>query len=157
MVERRAREHQAIQQRHGETHPHAAREIAEHAARDRAVNIEPVVDARVGRGHDVRLTVDLEADVADERLIEDRVNQRAIERAAVRPAFQGRAGSLDQRIHGKILRTSLCDAAPTMPLQWSSRKVQIHEFGQTSCRPAGNWSVRIHGSGPFGKTIVAAS
>ena len=85
MVERGACEHEAVEQRRGHTDGSAGCERAQHAARGRAVQIEPIADPAVhARDHERLPVVGDEADLADERLVEDRVDHLAIVDAALR-------------------------------------------------------------------------
>jgi hypothetical protein len=83
VVERRAREHDAVDQRDREAGVDAVLERAQRAAGGRAVDQHLVADARLQRRDHGRLAVVHEAEVADERLVEDRVDRVAVVEAAV--------------------------------------------------------------------------
>ena len=82
VVHRRAREHETVEQRHRHADPHARRERAEHPARRGAVQEQPLVQPRERHGDDERLAGLDEPDRADQRLVEDRVGERAVVRSA---------------------------------------------------------------------------
>ena len=62
------------------------------AARRGAVDVEEVADARVQRRDHVRLPLALEAEMADERGVEDRVDRRAVVGGALVDALDAGAG-----------------------------------------------------------------
>src|SRR5262245_45643866 len=78
MVQRAAREDQSIDMRDTDTDVAAGEQRAEHLIPGRAVQVDRTVDADVRGGDDPRLTINREADVADEARIKDRVDRRAI-------------------------------------------------------------------------------
>jgi hypothetical protein len=86
VVERRAREHEPVEQRHGYADRDPGGQVAQHPARRRAVHVEEVAGARMKGGDDVRAAVDLEPDVAIQRLVEDRVDRLTVVAAALRLA-----------------------------------------------------------------------
>jgi hypothetical protein len=94
VVEGRARQHQAVDERHGEADLRPARERAQHAAGGRAVQVDLVAGAGVERRDDGGATVVDEADVADEAVVEDRVQSLAVVMAARRQAAELRAWGL---------------------------------------------------------------
>ena len=78
MMERGSREHQAVDMRHRNRYRRSLGRRTEHSARSRSVNIKPVGDADVKRGNHVGLRIDREANVANQRGVEDRVDGVAI-------------------------------------------------------------------------------
>jgi hypothetical protein len=104
VVEGRARQHQAVEQRHGgaQVDPVGAR--AQHAAGDGAVDVERAVDADVGGRNDEGLrAVGREADVDDEALVEDRVEDGAIGVPALGVAAQPGPVGDGELFHAPIL------------------------------------------------------
>ena len=92
VVHRRAGEHEAVEQRHGQADRRARGERPCRAPRHRAVAVDDVAAARVQRGHDERLAVLADdAEVGDQPLVEDRVDRRAVVAAALAPAPQPHA------------------------------------------------------------------
>ena len=89
VVEDAAREDDAVDDRRGDADVDPLVELLQHPTRGRAVEVQRVADASVDRRDHVRLSVDDEADVADERLVEDRVDRLAVVDAA--PDAVGRA------------------------------------------------------------------
>ena len=76
VLEDRAGEHDAVEERHGDAGGDALADGADGAARRGAVDVEQVADACMQRRDHVRLPVALEAEMADERGVEDRVDRR---------------------------------------------------------------------------------
>jgi len=81
-MEGRPGEDQAVEQRDGQAGGQPGAERADRAARRRPVDVDGVGDARVQRRDDVGLTVDREAELRHQRLVEDRVDRLAIVRGA---------------------------------------------------------------------------
>ena len=75
VVERRAGEHEAVEERDGDAHL-AAGERPQHGVADRAVEVEVIAVAPVGHGQHPGRPVDHEPDVGDVRLVDHRVDQR---------------------------------------------------------------------------------
>src|SRR5829696_4068324 len=90
-LEHRAREHHPVEQRHGQAHRHRRADGPERAAGRRAVDVDLLADARVERRDDERLAFVGEADVSDERLVEDRLDGVAVVRRLVVHAPQAHA------------------------------------------------------------------
>ena len=84
VMEGSAREHEAVEQRHGHAHGHTLAQRAEHAAERRAVQIQLLSCARVQHRDHERLAAVGEAEVRDESLVEDRMDRRVVVRAAAR-------------------------------------------------------------------------
>ena len=87
----RRRKNNAVEDRHVDREGRAARQRFHQAARSRPVEIKFVADANVVRGHDDGNAVGNERDRADESLIENRVDQFTVLRAAVGFARDARA------------------------------------------------------------------
>src|SRR5258706_1680808 len=93
-METRAREHEAVDNRHRQTQRNASRESVEHAARERTVDIKPAAFAPVaGRDH-VRLAVGDESHMTEKSRVENRRNRGEIMCAALEQALQSRARCL---------------------------------------------------------------
>src|SRR5690242_14231432 len=90
----RARQHETVDNRHCHTSIDATGERTQHAARLRTVHIKLVVNASIARRNHERLSIDDEADVTDETLVENRVDRLAIEVAALRQTLELGAISL---------------------------------------------------------------
>jgi hypothetical protein len=75
-MEGRTSQHQAVEQGDGDAHVHAWAQAE--AAAGGAVEVDRLADPGVAGGDDVGLAVDLEADVADEALVEDGVHGGAV-------------------------------------------------------------------------------
>jgi hypothetical protein len=91
VVHEGAGEHEAVEQRDRHANVHALGQHAEHAIRDCSVHVQELAHARVRRRHHERLVCVDEAHVADQRLVEHGVNQRAVVAAAIGAAAQARA------------------------------------------------------------------
>ena len=87
-------QHQSVEKSDGHARRHALPERAEHAAGTGAVEVQRLADPRVNRGDDHRMTLDDEADVADQALVEDRVDRRLIVAAALRKTSNSRVLAL---------------------------------------------------------------
>lgn len=104
VMERRARHHQTVDDRRRHAGGRAAGERLQHSARDGAVHVQPVADARVNGRDDERLLVEGEADVDDQRLVEDRVNRRFVVAGSRRNAAHGSTGRrFHRREHARRL------------------------------------------------------
>src|SRR5439155_15195554 len=86
-----------------------------HPARRGTVHVELVADARVQRGDDVRLTLDLEADVTEDALVEDRLDRLAVVERALRlapdpdPVRRPQGSPALSRPRGSDARRRRCD------------------------------------------------
>jgi GntR family transcriptional regulator/MocR family aminotransferase len=78
VVEGRAGEHEPVEQRHRQAGRCAGAQRADRAARGGAVEVDGVPHARVQCGDDVGLSVRDEAEVRDQRLVEDRLDRLAL-------------------------------------------------------------------------------
>jgi hypothetical protein len=96
VAKRRAGQRDPVDQRHREAEPRAVDERPQQPARRRAVQIEPVVHARVDHRHHVRLSAGNQAGVSDQALVEDRVDRVAVVRGALGMSADGRFGGLDR-------------------------------------------------------------
>src|SRR5205814_8507349 len=98
VVERRAGQHQTVDQRHGDAHVDTRRERSQHAAGGRTVDVEVVTDPPVRGGDHERTVLGDEADVAHDALVEDRVEGGAVVAGPLgKPADGGVGGRLDAR------------------------------------------------------------
>ena len=75
MMERGARQDEAVEERHGGRDRDAVAQPAEHPARRGAVHVEGILHPGVRRRQDERLAVVHEAQVADEPFVEDGVHR----------------------------------------------------------------------------------
>ena len=92
VVHRRARQHQAIEQRHGEAGGRARGQRAQCSPGGRAVHVDHVCSTSVQGGHDKRLPVRVDdAEVREQSLIQDRVDQRPLVASAFALAPQAHA------------------------------------------------------------------
>lgn len=107
MKERRAGEHEAVEQRDGQAAGGAAGERADQAARGREVDVDLVFDAGVQGRDDERLVVADEPDVADERLVEDGVDLLAVVDATLRGTAHAGPGGRGGGGHAVSLRSRL--------------------------------------------------
>ena len=78
VLEDRAREDEPVEERHGHTRRPAASKHAEHPARGRAVDVDPVGDAGTQHRDADGLSAVDERDVADERAVEDLLDPAAV-------------------------------------------------------------------------------
>ena len=85
-----------VEMGHRQADRHAGRDGAQHPARRRAVPVEPVVLAPIGRRRDVGLAVDDVADMGDEAGIEDGMHGLVV---VMRPLGQ----ALDLRAQGRVI------------------------------------------------------
>jgi hypothetical protein len=96
VVEGGARQHEPVHEGGGEAHGHAPLEGLQHAAGRGAVHEDLVPDARVDGGDHEGLPLADEPDVADQRLVQDRVHGGAVEMPARGQAAQrGARGGLE--------------------------------------------------------------
>src|ERR1700759_2199073 len=95
-MESRPGEDQTIDQRHRDAYRHSLLHVFQHAAANRAMDVETIVDARVSCGNYVRLTIDVESDVADQCFVDDGVDGVTVVAAAVALAGNGGARGLGQ-------------------------------------------------------------
>ena len=91
VIENRAREHEAIEQRDGHADRNSLIQVAQHSARGGTVDVEVVARATVGRRNHEWLVVYHKTDVTDEALVKDLVSGCAIVDTAVRLADYARA------------------------------------------------------------------
>ena len=91
VMERRSRQHQAVEKRDRDAGVDAAAQRPQHSGRRRAVEVEVIADARVDGRDDDRPPFDDESDVADQRLVEDGVDRRSIVIAALRQTPDSRS------------------------------------------------------------------
>ena len=82
-MESRSRQHQTVEQRDRDADGDRLLHVFQHPAANRAVNVKMVADTRVRCGDYLRLPIDAESDVADERLVDDGVDCLAVVAAAV--------------------------------------------------------------------------
>src|SRR5208337_612890 len=110
MMERRTGQHQAVDMRYRNCYRRSLGRGPEHPARGRAVNVEPVRDTDVKRGNHVGLPAEGEADVANQRGIEDRVDGVAVIRGALGEALDAGARRRRDRVVVEIdrVRYVLC-------------------------------------------------
>ena len=117
-MERGAREHETVEQRDGYARIDAALERAEHAAGGGAVEVQRVAFAPVNGGNHDRRAVDDEADVADQRLVEDGVHGFGVVAAALgEAAHAGAVGCGNGCGHGVILSSGSSHQACGMCLK----------------------------------------
>src|SRR5579859_7658373 len=120
-MERRACQHQSVDQCDGDARGCAAGQGAEHAAGGRTVDVQSVADARVEGGDYVWLVLVDEAEVADEGLVEDGIDGGAIVGGAVRQAAHAHAwaGPLCFSVEEQTLLSSLRSFRHTVIVQTS--------------------------------------
>ena len=94
MVERRARQDQAVEEGDGDAGVDAVPQRSQHAAGRGAVEVERLADAGVDGRDDERLAVYDKAEVADVGLVEDGVDGLAVVEAAGGQAADGGARRL---------------------------------------------------------------
>ncbi len=142
VVEGRAREHEPVDDRRGHAHGRAAAHDVKHPVRVRAVEIEPLADTRMhGRQH-VRLPVDGESDVADQRLVQHSVDRLAIVDAALGTSLHGRARRARFAAHCCLLD----DRGANLASEWTVRKYRFGKDGRTSrgyAQPSGSLITEI--------------
>ena len=112
MLEHRAREDDPVDQRHRDASGNALAERAERPARRRPVDVEHVADPRMQRRDHVRLSVALEAEMADQRGVEDLVDPRTVVDGTLVHAFHARTGRRGCRRTGHRGSLSAADAMP---------------------------------------------
>ena len=102
VVERGPGQDQAVDQRDGDADLDPSGHGLEHPAAGRAVHVEPIAHPHVeGRDHE-RPPVGDEAHVADQRLVEDRMDQRAVVGAARGEAAHGRPVGARDLVHRRL-------------------------------------------------------
>src|SRR3954465_5456445 len=82
-MEGRSRQHQTVEQRYRDADRDPLLHVFQHPAANRAVDVQMVADTRVRCGNHIRLPIDAESDVADERLVDDGVDCVTVVAAAV--------------------------------------------------------------------------
>ena len=87
----RTREHQSVQKRHRHRNRRAISQDVHHATGLRAVNVEFRARASVSGRDDDRLIVLNEADVTDQPLVQNAVDEFALEIPAARKSFESRS------------------------------------------------------------------
>ena len=103
MMERRSRQHQAVDVRNRNANRHTLAECAQHAAGRAAVQIKDVAGAAIIRGDHVGLALHVESYVADKRGIENFVHNFAVIVAALGQAFDLGAIRWGELAHAVIL------------------------------------------------------
>src|ERR1700756_1391198 len=78
VVEDRTGEHKSVKQRNRNANGNSGAQVLQHAARRRAVNIKVVADATVAGGNNEWLSVDDEANMTNEALVENLVDDVAV-------------------------------------------------------------------------------
>ncbi len=102
MMERRAGQHEPVEQRDRHTGVHPSLQRPQHAAGSRAVEVELLPAAPMDGGDDHWLAVDHEADMADEGLVNDGLDGGAVIHSALGQTLDGGAGRLEGSGHGRI-------------------------------------------------------
>src|SRR5882757_11556105 len=109
MVKGRSCENQAVQQRHRDADRQPLLQVLQHPPANRAVDVEPIVDARLSRRDYVRLAVDTESDVTDKGFVDDGVDRFALVAAAITLAGYGRSGGFGGGIQGCLRESTTED------------------------------------------------
>src|SRR6185503_19936970 len=102
MMERRARQHQPVNERDRYANFYSFANRLQHAACRRAVNVKTITHSRVARWYDEGLVINYEPDMADERLVKNFADARAVKLCALRQSLQCRSLGRHESFHRTI-------------------------------------------------------
>src|SRR5436190_14337037 len=148
MMKRAARQHQAVDDGHRDAHRRALGDPPQQTAATRAVDVQMIVHPRVDHWHDKRLPLLVDdADVADQRLIDDLMDDLAIVDAALRMTPNG--GSLGGAVPFMWSRGIECHGEPQETSHGSCSSSAVCGFA------TGGWIVSMRAeSGAEGRRRV---